>query len=181
MNTINSIKNVFLSLGKKSNNEDLVIPVDGYSEENEDRAKKRFYGIKLNEIRLLLDTDVRSEVITQTAITPLPLMPKCIKGLCNVRGSLVPVYDLYEKFDLQRSEVNTENKKILVLDEKQEMAAIEIDEVVTSLEFDEQDMQTGVLTENDSVNELITYSYNENGNNWFGFDHKKLFQIAEES
>ncbi len=180
MSTIDSIKNaLFSSLGNKPKNEDLVIPVDGYSEEDEDRAKKRFYGFKVNDIGLLLDADIRSEVINHSAITPIPLMPKCIKGLCNVRGNLVPVYDLYEKFGLSKTESTIDNKKILVLDENQDMAGIEIDEMITTLEFDEQDMQNGIKTDNEIINQLITYSYKENGNNWFGFDHKQMFHIVE--
>ena len=180
MSTIDSIKNaLFSSLGKKPKNEDLVIPVDGYAEDEEDRNKKRFYGFKINNIRLLLDTNVRSEVINHADVTPIPLMPKCIKGLCNVRGNLVPVYDLYEKFGLNKAASTIDNKKILVLDEKQDMAAIEIDEMITTLEFDEKDMQKDVMTENEIINKLITYCYKENGNNWFGFDHKQMFQIVE--
>jgi len=180
MSTIDSIKNaLFSSIGKKPKNEDLAIPVDGYSEDDEDRAKKRFYGFKINDIRLLLDADIRSEVINHSAITPIPLMPKCIKGLCNVRGNLVPVYDLYEKFGLTKPGSTMDNKKILVLDENQDMAGIEIDEMITTLEFDEQDMQTGLKTDNEMINQLITYSYKENGNNWFGFDHKQMFHIVE--
>ena len=127
----------------------------------------------------MLDVNVRSEVINHAAITPIPLMPKCIKGLCNVRGNLVPVYDLYEKFGLSKTTSTVDNKKILVLDEKQSMAAIEIDEILTTLEFDEQDMQIGITTDNEMINQLITYSYKENGNNWFGFDHKLMFQLAD--
>ena len=180
MSTIDSIKNaLFSSLGKKPKNEELVIPVDGYSENEEDRTKIRLYGFKINNIRLLLDANVRSEVINHADVTPIPLMPKCIKGLCNVRGNLVPVYDLYEKFGLAKATSTIDNKKILVLDEKQDMAAIEIDEMITTLEFDEQDMQKDVTTDNDIINELITYSYRENGNDWFGFDHKQMFQIVE--
>ncbi len=179
MSTIDSIKNAFFSLGKKSNKEDVVIPVEGYSDDEEDRAKKRFYGFKINDIGLLLDADVRSEVVNNAVITPIPLMPACIKGLCNVRGNLVPVYDLYEKFGFTKPASTIDNRKILVLDENQDMAAIEIDEMVTTLEFDEQDMQKEVTTDNDLVNQLITYIYNDNGNYWFGFDHKRMFLVAE--
>lgn len=178
MNTIDSLKQALFSLGKKSNQQDLVIPIDGYQDNEEDHAKKRFYGFKLNEVCLLLDADVRSEVLNKVSITPVPLMPKFIKGLCNVRGNLVPVYDLYEKLRLTRPEKEVVNKKILVIDENQNMAAIEIDEMVTTLEFDEQDMHTDITSNIESLNNIITYSYEENGNNWYGFNHKKLFQVT---
>lgn len=178
MGTINSIKNALFSFGKKSGDDELVIPVDGYADDAE-QSKKRFYGFKLDNIRLLLDTDVRSEVVNNASITPIPLMPKCVKGLCNVRGNLVPVYDLYQKYGLSRTETSSDSKRILVLDENQDMAAIEIEDMVTTLEFDEQDMQKNVSSDNDMINELITYGFKENENFWYGFDHKKLFQIDE--
>ncbi len=177
MSTIDSIKNALFSFGKKTNNEDLVIPLEGYDEENEEHAKKRFYGFKLNELQLLLDANVRSEVLNQVTITPIPLMPKFIKGLCNVRGNLVPVYDLYEKFGLDKSARVDSTKQVLVLDENKNMAAIEIDEMITSLEFDEQDMQTDIYSQNEQFNQLITYSYKHNDDHWYGFNHKKLFQV----
>jgi len=179
MSKINSIKNALFSFGKKPKKEDLVIPVDGYSDENEDRAKKRYYGFKIDDIGLLLDVNVRSEGINHAAITPIPLMPKCIKGLCNVRGNLVPVFDLYEKFGISKPSTDKDSKRILVLDEKQNMAAVEIDEMIATLEFDEQDMQNDISTDNELINQLITYSYKESENNWFGFDHKLMFQIAD--
>ncbi|MDW3094289.1 MAG: chemotaxis protein CheW [Gammaproteobacteria bacterium] len=174
------VRNAFLSMGKKPLDESLVIPLDEYEEQEEaDRGKKRFYGFKLLDIQLLLDADIRSEVINDVVVTPLPLMPSFISGLCNVRGNLVPVYNMYEKLDLENTEDISSNKKVLVLGENENMAGIEVREMVMSLEFDEQDICRDVLSDNHKLNECITYSYQQNGSNWFGFDYKKLFKIAD--
>jgi len=181
MDAINSIKNAFLSIGRKPKDESLAIPVDGYAEddENAERGKKRFFGFKLDEIQLLLDVDVRSEVINDAVITSVPMMPSYISGLCNVRGNLVPVYDMYEKLGLNTSLPKMGKRKILVLDVDENMAGIEIQEMITSLQFDEQDIQQDVYSENDKVNQFITYCYAEDGNHWFGFDYKKMFEIVK--
>ncbi len=181
MENINSTKNAFLSMGKKSLDESLVIPLDGYDDQDDEaeRGKKRFYGFRLNDIQLLLDSDVRSEVINNATVTPLPLMPPFITGLCNVRGNLVPVYDMQEKLGLDKSLSDSGRKKILILDENEEMAGIEIQDIVVSLEFDEQDIQRDVLSDNQKLNQCISYSYQQNGSNWFGFEYKKLFDIAD--
>ena len=55
------------------------------------------------------------------------------------------------------------------------MAGIQIEDMVVSHQFDEQDMQNGIQSEMDTINGFITYSYNFEGNNYFGFDHIKLF------
>ena len=181
MENANPARSAFLSMGKKSLDESLVIPLDGYAgqDDDTDRGKKRFYGFRLHDIQLLLDADVRSEVINDAVITPLPLMPSFITGLCNVRGNLVPVYDMYEKLGLSKPLLDSNKKKILVLDENENMAGIEIQDLVISLEFDEQDIQREVFSGNQQLNQCISYSYQQNGSNWFGFEYKKLFNMVD--
>lgn len=179
MENSDQVRNAFLSMGKKPLDESLVIPLDGYEEQDEtDRGKKRFYGFKLSDIQLLLDADIRSEVINDVVITPLPLMPSFISGLCNVRGNLIPVYDMHKKLNLENDLNNSSKIKVLVLGENENMAGIEVQDMVMSLEFDEQDIRRDVFTDNQQLNECITYSYQQNGSNWFGFDYKKLFEIV---
>lgn len=181
MDSLELANNAFLSMGKKPLDESLVIPVDGYEEQEDakDRGKKRFYGFRLNELQLLLDLDVRSEVINDAVITPLPLMPSYITGLCNVRGNLVPVYDMHEKLELKNTSPMLGKKKILVLGESENMAGVEIQDMVVSLEFDEQDIQRELFSDNELLNKCISYSYQQNGSNWFGFDYEKLFNIID--
>ena len=181
MDIANQESNTFLSIDGKPLDESLVIPLDGYEDQEDDanRGKKRFYGFRLHNVQLLLDADIRSEVINDAIVTPLPLMPSFIMGLCNVRGNLVPVYDVVKKLGLGESQSETSKKKILVLDENENMAGIEIQDIVVSLEFDEQDIQRDVYSDNQLLNECITYSYQQNGSNWFGFEYKKLFNIAD--
>ena len=179
MEDASSVRNAFLSMGKKPLDESLVIPLDGYAEQEEaDRGKKRFYGFKLQDIQLLLDADIRSEVINDVVITPLPLMPSFISGLCNVRGNLVPVYNMHEKLGLEITTQNSSSSKVLVLGDNENMAGIVVQEMVMSLEFDEQDIRRNVFSDHQQLNECITYSYQKNGSNWYGFDYKKLFKIA---
>ncbi len=173
-------KNAFLSMGKKTLDESLVIPLDGYDEDlDAERGKKRFYGFKLHNIQLLLESDIRSEVINDAVITPLPFMPSFITGLCNVRGNLVPVYDMHEKYNLEKPVSDSNDKKILVLDENEHMAGIEIHDMVVPLEFDEQDIQREIYSDNDQLNQCVLYSYQLNGSAWFGLDYKKLFNIVD--
>ena len=177
MNNIFSKLKASLTNSNGVSDESLAIPVDGYAdnEESDERGKKRFYGFKIGEIQLLIDADVRSEVLSDVAITSVPLMPSYVRGLCNVRGSLVPVYDMHKKLGLDAPNISPSNKKILLLDENQDMAGIEIEEMVVSLQFDEQDIERGTTSDNEMLNGCITYCYKENDKTWFGFDHTKLF------
>lgn len=155
----------------------LAIPVEGYAndDESDERGKKRYYGFKIGDLQLLIDAETRSEVLSDVEVTVVPLMPSYIRGLCNVRGSLVPVYNMNKKLGLDSSEAQSNNRKILLLDENQNMAGIEIDDMVVSLQFDEQDVEQNISSSNEMLNSCITYCYKENDEKWFGFDHEKLF------
>ena len=51
----------------------------------------QIYGIEISKIR---------EVMSYRKVTPLPNMKGFIKGIINLRGIIVPVFDIREKFDL---------------------------------------------------------------------------------
>lgn len=49
------------------------------------------YGLPAERVR---------EVVRMVAIAPLPRAPRAIEGVVNVRGEIVPVYDLRARFEL---------------------------------------------------------------------------------
>ncbi|MBE0446794.1 MAG: purine-binding chemotaxis protein CheW [Actinobacteria bacterium] len=55
-----------------------------------------------------------SEIIRPTEITPLPRAPKSVIGLINLRGTVIPVIDARERFNLPRTEF-TSNERIVVI------------------------------------------------------------------
>ena len=76
---------------------------------------------------------------------------------------------------IKNNDISSGSKRILVLDDDENMAGIQIEDMVVSHQFDEQDLQDDVQSEFDSINEFLTYSYRFEGQNYFGFDHIKLF------
>lgn len=52
------------------------------------------YGVKLGSLGLLLPPDVVSDVIQEPGIFPIPKTADWVQGLLNLRGNLVPVFDL---------------------------------------------------------------------------------------
>src|SRR5688572_27738277 len=53
------------------------------------------FGFRIGQIRLLIQTDTLSEVITQTPIYPMPSVPSWFVGVMSLRGNLIPVFDLH--------------------------------------------------------------------------------------
>ncbi len=69
----------------------------------------------LGEELYALDVGGVREVLEMTRIAPLPRTPEYLRGVINVRGSVVPVVDLRLKLGMARSE-KTIDTCIVVLD-----------------------------------------------------------------
>ena len=79
------------------------------------------------------------EIIGMLPITPVPRVPKSLKGVLNLRGKIFPVIDLRLNFDLEEKEYDNETSIIII----------------------EIDLPTGKKTNGiivDSVQEVLTIS-----------------------
>lgn len=63
------------------------------------------YGIEILAVR---------EIITVIEITTVPQVPHYVKGVINLRGSVIPVIDLRLKFDMPEKEYDKETCTIVV-------------------------------------------------------------------
>jgi len=72
------------------------------------------YGVEILKVR---------EIIGLLAITAVPCMPVCMKGVINLRGKVIPVIDLRLKFGLSEAE-HTDQTCIIVVDVGKEIGII---------------------------------------------------------
>jgi purine-binding chemotaxis protein CheW len=80
------------------------------------------------------------EVLSYRKITPLPNMEGFIKGVINLRGTIVPVFDLREKFHLPS--VNyTPFHVIIVIEIAGRVMGVLTDEITDVLEIDPAEVQ----------------------------------------
>ena len=63
------------------------------------------YGLEILKVK---------EVIKVTEITKLPKAPSFVKGVVNLRGDVIPIIDLREKFGLEKAEESDANRVIVV-------------------------------------------------------------------
>jgi len=64
------------------------------------------YGLELLRVK---------EVIRMRQITWLPKAPACVKGIINLRGDVIPIVDLRERFGLQQQQ-QTANTRVIVVE-----------------------------------------------------------------
>lgn len=57
-------------------------------------SKQRGYGVTVGGVNILLPVGAYSELTFDPVITALPNAPQYFVGLLNMRGNLIPVYDL---------------------------------------------------------------------------------------
>jgi purine-binding chemotaxis protein CheW len=63
------------------------------------------YGLELLRVK---------EVIRMRQITWLPKAPSCVRGIINLRGEVIPIVDLRERFGMQGQEQTTMTRVIVV-------------------------------------------------------------------
>ncbi|MEZ6116003.1 MAG: chemotaxis protein CheW [Pirellulaceae bacterium] len=63
-----------------------------------------------------------------TRVTPIPNMPACIKGVMNLRGTVVPIVNLRSKFNMPEAEYN-QFSVIIVVNVEQKVMGLVVDAV----------------------------------------------------
>ena len=74
---------------------------------------RQYLSFKLDEEDFALDISKVREVLDFTKITKVPQTPDFMKGVINLRGSVVPVVDLNKKFSIKDTE-KTVNTRIII-------------------------------------------------------------------
>lgn len=75
----------------------------------------QYLTFKLAEEMFALDVSQVREILDVTTITKVPRAPEFMRGVINVRGSVVPVVDLRLKFDMPKTE-QTLDTRIVVME-----------------------------------------------------------------
>ncbi|MEA1935093.1 MAG: chemotaxis protein CheW [Thermodesulfobacteriota bacterium] len=90
------------------------------------------YGIEINKIK---------EVLSYRKITPIPHVKEFVKGIINLRGIILPVFDLREKFRLPSVEY-TMFHVIIVVELSGRTMGVIVDEITDVLKIHQEDFQT---------------------------------------
>jgi purine-binding chemotaxis protein CheW len=68
---------------------------------------------ELDDARYALRLDAVREVARAVLITPLPDAPPVVEGVIDVRGSLIPVYDLRTRFGLPPRSLHPDDRLVI--------------------------------------------------------------------
>jgi twitching motility protein PilI len=136
------------------------------------------YGVRICGIGLLIGARVQSEFILPLPVSRVPNTPDWFAGLMNLRGALVPVFDLEALVgvgeDALQSTVAGSRPLFLVLDRGERAAALKIRRFPQTLSglkpLDEMPPAPSPL------DECVGDAFVEDGSAWLEFDHVRLFE-----
>ncbi|MBE6836921.1 MAG: purine-binding chemotaxis protein CheW [Ruminococcus sp.] len=122
----------------------------------------------VNNVEYAVDITMVTDIIELPEITVVPLMPDYIKGVINLRGKVVPVIDLRERFSLER--IDYDNKTCVIIINIQEISVgMIVDRVV-----DAENITTANIEESLRKNSYVSHLININGNMKLLVDYDKI-------
>ncbi len=168
METENVLTNRLFSTMPNEENE-LSSVEDGFSLSEIGEVR---YGFRVGSVGLLCNEALYSEVVKSVFVFPIPNTPSWMLGLINLRGSLVPVFDLARYLQLELG--NDGIEMLLVLDKGEHAVAVKIVEYPKLL-----NQLTELPTESASIpaglKDSVVSVFEENGQFWYEIDKTVFF------
>lgn len=129
------------------------------------------FGFHVGQLRLLIKPGTRSEVTMQADICALPNVPPWFLGVINLRGNMIPVFDVHQLLHIDDS--RRQRRNVLLLDQGSETVAIPIDNLPQSVALDHELRDMPPLPE--ILEPHIPAAYVKDDTIWLDFDHQSFF------
>lgn len=100
----------------------------------------QFVVFSLGDEEFGVDIEQVSEIVRIGKFAPIPDSPEFIRGLTNVRGTIIAVIDLKKRFSLEAQE-GAEGKHIIITREQKNILGILVDEVTEVLRVAQKEIR----------------------------------------
>ena len=142
-------------------------------EEGDDYVPQR-YGFKVGGLGFLLAEEKLSEVVMDYVVHPIPNTQQWFIGMINMRGNLVPVFDIRMLLGINTENDASEERKLLLLDSAEKAVSILIDDLPVTISLDQHDDQLPNMP--DMLDEHIGKVFRDHGQAWVEIDMEAFFQ-----
>ncbi|AYB29740.1 chemotaxis protein CheW [Chryseolinea soli] len=99
------------------------------------------YGLHIDQIK---------EVVITPTITRMPQTPSYVKGVANIRGNVIAIFDLEDRFNLSSTVQNQGNKYTLVVESEDVKLGLLVNEVPNTVSVNASDLDESVGIINDA-------------------------------
>lgn len=152
--------------------------VPGRPESIEAAGHWRGVGFRLGQRRLVSSFDEVMEILPMPAVTPVPGAQPWMLGVANVRGTLLPVVDLKQFLEGERTVVH-DGQRMLVVRQSGGNVAVLIDELYGQRTFNDTH-RADMAGENDGrYGHFVSQVYRLADTNWAVFSMQTLTRTPE--
>lgn len=95
----------------------------------------------LGEEEYAIEISFAQEIIRIPSLTKMPSTPPFLEGVFNLRGKVIPVFDLKKKFKISQTEIRGIDSRLLILELNGMKAGIIVDDVSEVMRIDKQSIE----------------------------------------
>lgn len=100
----------------------------------------KLIGFKLNEEEFVIEIERVKEIVKVPLVTRVSRAPDFVEGVANLRGDILQVVNFHKIMGLENVPI-TDKSRIIVLDDKNVLAAIIVDSVSEVIEVEKEAVQ----------------------------------------
>ncbi len=135
-------------------------------------------GFSLNGISLLAKMDDVSEILPPPPTIRVPGVTYWVKGLANIRGSLMPVLDMKAFLYGEATDIRKESR-ILIINKLGIVAGLLVDEVYGLRRFKPEEHQQEIRQDTGSMGEFLIGTFVDQIRSWNVFSVEKLARAEQ--
>lgn len=144
--------------------------LDGNQSQEADAKPESFFGFDIGNYHFMVSASCFCEVFVETAIAPVPNAPTSLVGLSNIRGVLIPVYQIHSALNIQLPKRNI----IFVVGKGESSIGLLIDSLPISLSLSAHQREAVLKQENDLLQQFVQQNYFASQNHWLLLDGARL-------
>lgn len=150
----------------------------GLPEQIEAPGLWRGIGFRIGTHFLVSSINEVNEILTLPSLTIVPGTRGWLLGVANVRGNLVPVIDLKQYLERERTQV-TDSSRVLVVRQSGGSVGLLIDEVLGQRSFSEEQRADAVGEEDESYGRFVGEKYPLGDVHWGQFSMAALVRSPD--
>lgn len=131
------------------------------------------YGYRIADVGLLVGERIGCEVISLPTLARIPTLPTSLLGVANLRGGLVPVFDLRALLELPGNAAGADRFG-LIFDRGEQAVGILVAEYPQPLERLEPLPHPPPLPA--AARDFVATAYRQGESLWLEFDHRRFFE-----
>jgi len=145
----------------------------GLPQQTETRAQWSGIGFRIGQIQMVAPLTQVNEILHYPNLTMVPGTRPWVKGLANIRGTLLPIMDLQDYLGLSAIHLRTQSR-ILVIQQNEMAAGLLVDEVLGLKHFDPEERTTRIKKMDPATKAYIRGAFSQGGQIWHLFDMSVL-------